>query len=140
MAGHAKLGYFHYAENDLPEQRTAAHQQAIERATTYCGKLEASLTKLESNVAEAMIVWDEDFEQILGSVADVEHIVRCAAQTGAAAMNPYAPPYQRSSSASLHEAFKSDFFGLNEDRRSVGSRLSDVQKILAQKLRDKKLK
>ena len=134
-----KVGYFQYEKESSEERRLEALRAADERATSYCETLEKAYTKFESYIAEAIIVWEDDFEDIQNRIVDIEHIVRSCVLTGVAAINPNVPAHRRETSMSLHQAFQSDFFGINEERRSVGMMLADVQLIIQKTLKQKKL-
>lgn len=134
-----KIYYFQYVKEASEARRLEAHGAALEQATAYCDKLEKAYTKFGSYIAESIIVWDDDFEDIQNRVSDIEHIVRSAVLTGVAAMNPKISPSERDSVTSLHQTWKSDFFGVNEEKRSVGLMLAEVQEIIHKTLKQKKL-
>ena len=71
--------------------------------------------------------------------SDIEHIVRSAVLTGVAAINPKISTSEREGVTSLHQAFRSDFFGVNEEKRSVGMMLAEVQQIIQKTMKKKKL-
>ncbi len=93
----------------------------------------------ESYIAEAIIVWDDDFDEIQNRVSDIEHIVRGAVLSGVSAINPKISTSQRESATSVHHSWKSDFFGVNEEKRSVGMMLAEVQQMIEKALKQKKL-
>lgn len=134
-----KVAYFQYDKDGAEEQRVLAHTAAAEQAAAYCEKLENAFTKFESYIAEAIIVWDDDFEEIQNRVSDIEHIVRGAVLSGVSAINPKISTSQRESATSVHQAWKSDYFGVNEEKRSVGMMLAEAQQMIEKTLKRKKL-
>ena len=94
---------------------------------------------LEKHIAEAIIVWGDDFRSFLNEIADVAHIARSNILTGAASFDPRRSLSDRIQSSALYQAFNDDVHGANEDRISLGDRLARAQKGLETILLSKRL-
>lgn len=79
--------YFPFREGIPETELLKLSVDAWSRATEYCAKLELAHTNFESKIAEAMVVWGDDFEGLSRIVSDVEHIARSTALTGAASID-----------------------------------------------------
>jgi hypothetical protein len=108
-------------------------------AKEYCDRLEDSHINLEKHIAEAIIVWGDDFRSFLNEIADVAHIARSNILTGAASFDPRRSLSDRIQSSALYQAFNDDVHGANEDRISLGDRLARAQKGLETILLSKRL-
>lgn len=126
-------------ESKSEEELIASAEGSWDRANTYCENLEQALITLEKQIAEAMVVWEDDFKDFMSEIAEVEHIARSTVLTGAASIDPRRPRSSRVQSSSLHEAFKSDVYGINSERIGLGERLSKAQMRLQTILYAKRL-
>ncbi len=134
-----KLGFPKYKKDQLEQIRIELAREAWRSATDYCERMNVKVQAFEKNTAAAFIVWDEDFQDVMGKVLDVEHIIRSAVLSAAAAINPEVAEHQRQQSSSAAQDFIADIYGTNEERHSIGDSLLEIQKVIEEKLKQKRL-
>ncbi|MCX7286589.1 MAG: hypothetical protein NTW20_03245 [Rhodobacterales bacterium] len=115
-------------------EKVAMSQETWNRAKEHDEKLAVAYSMFQKSVAEAIVVWKEDFREIMSDLQEVKHIASSLVLTGAASADPKRTKSARSASSTLYQAFSGDFYGTSEDRRGIGGRLADIESKIREKI------
>jgi hypothetical protein len=134
-----EFGMPSYDENRPLEELVSSLKATEVRVFLHLEELRSDLSDFNKFCAEALIVWDENFEEILSAMRDIEHQVRSALLCGLGAMNPKSKKFERGQSSTTAYMFWSDIRGFEEGVGSMGERLELLQKQLVKKLKAREL-
>lgn len=115
-------------------EKIVMSQQVWNLANEHDQKLNLAYGVFQKCVAEAIVVWNEEFGEIVSELQEVKHISSSLVLTGAASVDPRRTQNARSASTTLYQAFIGDFYGTPEDRRGVGGRLAAIQSKIKAKI------